>query len=90
MAYDPEKRRFLLQQLWKMKPGDGFNIDPFTFGDCFRGNIFTGRPAIDELLEALPGSNWGTYRAERRGDGVVVVTRHEEGRVRVREDWDRR
>lgn len=83
------KRQNIIERLWKMKAGDGYTIPLIDFHDCFRGNWLTGRPAIDELLEMLPGSNWGEYTAEFRQNGVDV-RRHKGSGKRVREDWDRR
>lgn len=73
-----------------MKPGQEFQLDRLMLVEHFPTTL-QGRPPIDGLLEALPGSNWGTYTVDWKLDGrAVIVRRHEAGKRRVREDWDRR
>jgi hypothetical protein len=84
-------REYVHRIAYSMKVGQQATFDLRLIQNAFPAPLLSDRPPVDGLLESLIGANYGTFRATvdpmKR---EVTLSRHEESKERVREDWDRR
>ena len=87
-----DARDQILSTVNRMKVGQRVRFAVGMFREAFpTHSLFEDRPPIDQLLEKLIGSNYGTFTAEfNLIDGHYEVARHEPGEKIIRRDWDRR
>lgn len=82
-------KEITLAKARSLRVGQAMRISIVTLQDCFGGPW--GRPPLDDLLEQLPGSNFGAYRTFQEPiTRDILLTCHDTDGVRVRHDWDRR
>lgn len=82
-------REFVLRHCSRLKIGEEIVLEDSVVREGFPCG-WRYHTHNEALLSCLPGAAWGAYRVTHKmEDGLVVISRHKEGKRRVSVDPDR-